>query len=246
MRAFGWLRQVRPALVPVQLLAGLVLFVLPWIEVRCNDDRPGKRADAVMRQSGLQAALAGYSHHSDPDLATMVRNALQGRAGGTSKEDSFHEPLRSAPFLAVYALALAAGFGLSIVLWRSRWRRLVVAGCCLTACCCLLAQVVAGFPLQDSILVENRVLEEERLWTELQQCSFDEPLAIRRPPLFLLDLTWSVDLSMLVLLTTLATLLVERKSTFAESPVSAANQQPLSAAPFETSQRTALPHCSEA
>jgi hypothetical protein len=248
MRGFDWLRHVRPALVPAQLLAGLVLFVLPWIEVRCNDESgPSNDTDKViLQQSGLQAALATYTHHSDPDLATMVRNAFQGRTGGNSGDDSFREPLRRGPFLVGYALALVTGIALSILLWRSKRRRLAVAACCLIASGLLLAQVATGFPLQDSILAENRAFEEERLWKLLHEPSFGEPLAIRGPPLFLLNLTWCLELSLLVLGTTLATLLLEGRQPSPASTVRVRGLQPESAALFETSPRSAHPHCSGA
>jgi hypothetical protein len=63
--------------------------------------------------------------------------------------------------------------------------------------------------LQDSILVETRFMVEERLWQVLDKSDPGEVLQVRGPPIYLLRLTWYVDFSLLLPLTTVGLLLLE-------------------------------------
>ena len=46
---------------PSMLLLALLLFPLPWVEIRCNAEHPLLRSKAVLKQSGLQSAYGGFS-----------------------------------------------------------------------------------------------------------------------------------------------------------------------------------------
>src|SRR5262245_28269733 len=46
---------------PAALLLALLLFFLPWVEVRCDRPFGDRGARTVAEQSGLQAAYGGYT-----------------------------------------------------------------------------------------------------------------------------------------------------------------------------------------
>lgn len=121
---------------PSSSLLALLLFLLPWITVSCNNL-------AVVKQSGLQSCYGGVS------LTSEMKRMMQERPGAF-QEKSGPNP---APLMLLYGLALAAGLVLGIGVYSGNQSlRNVVIACSVAAFAILTLQLLLGFPAENEIL----------------------------------------------------------------------------------------------
>jgi hypothetical protein len=126
-------------LVPGNFLAALVLFCLPWVEIRCDKNaqsRPPRppEFETVWTQSGLQAVWGGY---------TDLRPKSERPTNSDGDDD-----ISPAPLVAVYGVLLVLAF-LVALLARGRphvWA--AVAGMAGVAFLLLTLQALVGFPIE--------------------------------------------------------------------------------------------------
>jgi hypothetical protein len=132
---------------PVSMLLALVLFALPWVEVRC--DRPlGERGSRTLaRQSGLQAAYGGYSEVALQDVDRSERERMEARVRAVRGEPGTDW----SPLLVAYPLVLIGGGVLGLLARRERLRRAAAVACSLAAGLLFLVQAFRGLPLERAV-----------------------------------------------------------------------------------------------
>src|SRR5437879_3113005 len=133
---------------PSILVFALILFMLPWIEVRCEANAPmrgnspfgGVGASlSACYQSGLQASWGEVS----------INGWLSGQTSGVSVSTD------PAPMMIVYGLCLIAGIIIGYAMRSSRLKGFLLGGVCLVASALLLAQRVVGFPFAKTFEKEQ-------------------------------------------------------------------------------------------
>src|SRR5438067_6444679 len=133
---------------PSLLVFALVLFMLPWIEVRCEANTPQRGNNpfggvgaslSAFYQSGLQATWGEVS----------INGWLSGQAAGLSASTD------PAPLLIVYGLCLIPGISIGYAMRSSKRKGFLLGGVCLTASALLLAQMVVGFPFAKTFEKEH-------------------------------------------------------------------------------------------
>lgn len=140
---------------PSMLIAALVLFCLPWVNVSCR----APDGDVLeVSQTGLQAAL-GNSTVSIHGKDGTVRVGDSGLDSPNVLADDFGAPrtggdIEAAPLMLLYAIVLIGGAIAGFVVPADRPRMAVVGGCGAAAAALLVLQLVAGFPLTSDIPVE--------------------------------------------------------------------------------------------
>jgi hypothetical protein len=163
-------------LAPVNFLTALAVFLLPWVEVRCDKaavqprvqapDASGVRIwaagtsqqsewETVVTQSGLQAVYGGYSEAAGASYRS-----------GSQDREAFDIPV--APWIGVYAglLILAAAAGLLLRTFRRR----CIAGLAFggAAVVVLLVQGLVGFPIEEVFLKEGESSSPARALVEVR------------------------------------------------------------------------------
>ena len=147
-------RQLRMAS-PSMLIAALVLFCLPWVNVSCRTPD----GDVLeISQTGLQAALGKSTvaiHGKDGTV--RVGDSVLDRPDAVA--DDFGAPrtgsdVDAAPLLLLHATVLIAGAIAGFVISTDQLRMAAVGGCGAAAAALLILQVVAGFPLTSDIPTE--------------------------------------------------------------------------------------------
>src|SRR5262249_1176527 len=90
---------------PASLFVVLLLFPLPWIEVRCDRPIGNSESRKLADQSGLQAAYGGYSEAPLPHAARSERARVEAQIRSV-----LSEPIPSwSPLMVLYALVLLGG-----------------------------------------------------------------------------------------------------------------------------------------
>jgi hypothetical protein len=145
---------LRRAASPSLILLALILFTLPWIEVRCNGPIASSGTQVLIEQSGLQAALGKYSLNASlRDLGSdRDRNELQTRLSQSKDADSW------SGWMVLYGAILVTGLACGVLLRRSVLRRPMLAVCCAAAGLVLIYQVRVGFPVEQGV---DRALPRE-------------------------------------------------------------------------------------
>ena len=132
---------------PASLFLALLLFPLPWIEVRCNGPVGGSEARTLAKQSGLQAAYGGYSEAPLSPAARSERDRIEARVHASQVEPT----VSWSPLMAVYPFALLGGCWLGLRARRDWVRSAAVVGCSLAAALLFLLQASKGFPLEQAV-----------------------------------------------------------------------------------------------
>jgi hypothetical protein len=132
---------------PASLLLALVIFFLPWVEVRC--DRPfGERGSKTLAvQSGLQAAYGGYTEAPLTNTDRSERDRLEAEVRTLRGEPA----VSWSPLMAVYPLVLLGGCLIGVRVRRDWARRTALVGCSLAAGLLLLLQASRGFSLERAV-----------------------------------------------------------------------------------------------
>jgi hypothetical protein len=141
---------------PSCLWLALLMFPLPWVEIQCERNPPtssppgtleglfevesirrqlpGREAETMATQSGLQAALG--------TCTTMA----QGNEAA-EKERELAEAMSPSPLMMVWPVVVVAGAVAGFVLPNGQRRLLAIGVCAAAALLMLLAQIVIGFPI---------------------------------------------------------------------------------------------------
>jgi hypothetical protein len=141
----SWWKPVSPSF----LAAAVLLFFLPWVNIRCSGGGP-MGGTMLASQSGFQAVYGGYTLSTEMDN-TEVKHARQ-RAEG---------PQRSAPLLALYPLLLIGGIVCGLAIRPDGRRRWLVGGLAGAALVVLLIQVAVGLPLAQELASTHGHIGEE-------------------------------------------------------------------------------------
>jgi hypothetical protein len=146
---------------PSALLFGLVMLVLPWLEVRC-DAGPPVGSLTIIQQNGIQTMTGQYSLGSR--FSELEKKAGGGNAGpGAGKRDK----VDPAPFVIGWAALAGLGFVLGLVVPLGSSRTLLLGACSLAAVACLIVQgFVVKFPAARD--VEKDKAEKKDLGPALQ------------------------------------------------------------------------------
>jgi hypothetical protein len=127
---------------PAGLLLALVLFPLPWIEVRCDRPIDNSVNRTLVEQSGLQAAYGGYTE--SPTFRTE-------RARRPAQNAPAEESLPGAPLMVLYGLCLTGGLLCGITVRRRLLRLAGLVGSSALALVLLYLQAHRGFPLEQAV-----------------------------------------------------------------------------------------------
>src|SRR5262249_5252717 len=121
----------------------LLLFFLPWVEVRCDAPLGERGSQTLAVQSGLQAAYGGYTEMPLSHTAWGERDRVEAQFRALKGDLT----VAWSPLMAVYPFALLGGClaGLSVRRVRLRFAALVGGG---LAAGLLLLQASQGLPLE--------------------------------------------------------------------------------------------------
>jgi hypothetical protein len=137
---------LRRAASPSLLLVALILFTLPWTEVRCNGPGASGETHVLVEQSGLQAACGKYSLNASlRDLAPDRDKELRARISESKDADTW------SGWMVLYGVLLVSGLVCGVLLRRSGLRRAVLVGCSAAAALVLAHQVRIGFPIEQGV-----------------------------------------------------------------------------------------------
>lgn len=128
------------------LLLALLAFPLPWINLGCGEQPPGRPRKEYfsVTQSGLQASYGGTTLHAGS------MSEAEALSLGLSKR-----PLDGAPLLFVYAAVTALGLVAGLFMRRRRGRARVMGACSVAALVILLIQLRVGLPLAREFRVRS-------------------------------------------------------------------------------------------
>jgi hypothetical protein len=132
---------------PSLLLMALVLFPLPWIEVRCNGPVTANGPRVVAEQSGWQAARGTVSERPLVESFGSETERKEWRA----KVEKADGEVSASWCAAIFAALAAAGLLGGVLLRAGERRRAVVMACGLGAGLVLLGQMWAGFPVEREL-----------------------------------------------------------------------------------------------
>jgi hypothetical protein len=125
------------------LLLALLLFFLPWVEVRCDAPLGERRSQTLAVQSGLQAAYGGFTEMPLSHTSRGERDRVEAQFRALKGELA----VAWSPLMAVYPLALLGGCLAGLLVRRDRLRPAALVGGGLAASL-LLIQASQGFPLE--------------------------------------------------------------------------------------------------
>lgn len=145
---------------PSCLCLALVMFFLPWVDVRCNPSALNQGASrlypsesrVVFSQSGLQAAIGTGSRGAFIDAALTEWEKKEGTKLPTKTAREVSEPgVHWAPLLLLHVLLVIAGLVCAFIV-RPRYSRLAGVGALgAAAALVLLVQFALGFPVERQI-----------------------------------------------------------------------------------------------
>src|SRR5262249_5362629 len=131
---------------PAMMLLGLILFPLPWIQVRCTQPIGERGTKLLAVQSGLQAAYGGYSEN--PTLATPE---LERQRKSARENFQQMDNLPRSGWMILFPFLLLAAVLAGLVVWGSPLRSALLIGLSAAAGFVLLIQASAGFPLERTL-----------------------------------------------------------------------------------------------
>jgi hypothetical protein len=160
----AWARRVLRRLgSPACLLLALLLFPLPWVEIRCSATKPTLGPGA----SG-QGVPVIYTFLPVWDSMTTFSQTGWEAARGTCtvNVEAYDEPKRKqadederkaiaamhwSPLMATFPIVLVAGILVGLMLPIGRGRRWLVAGCGVVGILLIAVQMKVGFPLEHAM-----------------------------------------------------------------------------------------------
>ena len=143
---------------PSMLAFSLLMFCLPWIEIRCNTHEPVWGSKALLKQSGLQSAYGGLSLNEVLESAIAETTRRTAEVMGPVdlvklKEEANRRKLSPglAPMMLLYPLVLAVGIFASIGVRHQRLRVKVIGVAASVGVALMIAQAAVGFPLEGAL-----------------------------------------------------------------------------------------------
>ncbi|MBI3409238.1 MAG: DUF4339 domain-containing protein [Planctomycetes bacterium] len=149
---------------PGFFVIALLMFFLPWIEVRCN-------GFPVISQSGLQASVGAYSETLF--FAQEKQNRAQMGMGFRLVDD---EKAPVAPLLLLYGAIVLAGIVLGLVLRAGTGRMAALGSCGAVAFFLMIIQLSIGFPIAKQVAKANADQNLRKDFQNVGQFPFPVPL----------------------------------------------------------------------
>lgn len=156
---------------PGFFLFSILMFLLPWVEVRCN-------GFTAVTQSGLQSCFGAYT-----EAVGLGDARLQNQPGFAMH----HERVKAAPLMWFYGLLLLAGLVLGLALPISMPRLTALASCAIVAFVLTVVQLSIGFPIAELV---DKANANGMLRQQLQQQPMPMPIPIFGPVPGQGDLVW--------------------------------------------------------
>ena len=151
----GWAPAPRPRpsgfwrfLSPSFLVFAMILFPLPWVDIRCSPNGGLAGGKSIVTQSGLEAAYGGYTQNPEMAAAAASEPANDSNLSGTI----YGATIYPSPLMCLYPVAALLGIGFALAVRAPAARRVLVGLCALGAFGLLAAQSVGGFPIVGSLL----------------------------------------------------------------------------------------------
>lgn len=141
----------------------LLMFFLPWIEVRCN-------GFPVISQSGLQASVGAYSE----TLFFAQEKLNRAQMGKGFRLDDEKAPV--APLLLLYGAILLAGLVFGLVLKAGTGRMAVLGSCGAVAFLLMIIQLSVGFPIARQVAKANADQNLRKDFQNMGQFPFPMPM----------------------------------------------------------------------
>ena len=139
-------------------LAALVLFFLPWTDIRCSDK-------SLATQTGIQTIYGGGSPSAD--MEAFEKEQSEKSAGEKMGESMGYAPLVAIALLAVIGAVVAAFISLRS---DNEAHKTMVGIFCAVALALLAAQMMIGFPAKKK-------LGESMAGASKEQSHGDDPMA---------------------------------------------------------------------
>jgi hypothetical protein len=146
---------------PIQLVACIGLFFLPWIEIQCpkldlngldgkagGGRKPDPRAESYtpfISQSGFQVATGDYTIQ---DGFTRMMMEQGDKSGAPPKKE---DEIPQAPLLFGFLVAVSFGAVLGFALTPGWARKIVLILCCIGALGVIGGQFAMGFPIEKAV-----------------------------------------------------------------------------------------------
>lgn len=179
---------------PSGFLLALVVFPLPWLEVRCNAQGdmanpldpagPPIRTVVMATQSGLESAYGG--HRRGPHVDFYLQDL---RNQGYLPSLLARTDVRPAWLMSAYAAVLGMGMLLGLVLPVGIWRLGAVAACAACAVSLLATQTAVEFPLAHHL----QELHADPTWGERELAALRHVGPVQYTPFFYL--AWGLTLA---------------------------------------------------
>jgi len=150
---------------PGFFLFAIFMFVLPWVDVRCN-------GFTAVSQSGLQTCFGDYS-----ESLMMAQRRLRNEPGFRINE----EKVKPAPLMWFYGLLILAGLilGLALPIGLPRLAALTVCG--VLGFGLAIVQFSIGFPIAQQVAKANADANVRREIQNQQPVPFAPPLMVAIP-----------------------------------------------------------------
>ena len=132
---------------PAGLFLALLLFLLPWIEVRCDRPIANSGSRTLVEQSGLQAAYGGYWENPVFQTARKERESRLGKTPATADQTT----MSWAPLMVLYPILLLAGILCGFIVQNSFLRSVGLMACSASSLVLLYLQAHRGFPLEQAV-----------------------------------------------------------------------------------------------
>jgi hypothetical protein len=147
---------------PGFFLFAILMFLLPWVEVRCN-------GFTAASQSGLQSCFGTFT-----EAIGMAERHLQNQPGFAMN----NEHVKPAPLMWLYGMLILMGFILGLALPVGVPRLTALGACAILAFVIAVIQLAIGFPIAD---VAGRANADVNLRRQIEQQPFPMPMPIFGP-----------------------------------------------------------------
>lgn len=151
-------------LTPGFFLFAIFMFLLPWVDVRCN-------GVSAVSQSGLQACIGDYS-----ESFVMVQRRLRNEPGFRMD----NERVKPAPLLWFHGILILAGLILGLALPVGMPRLVALTLCGVLGFGAALVQMWIGFPIAAQVAKANADPNLRREIQNQPQFPFPQPMFVPR------------------------------------------------------------------
>jgi len=166
---------------PINLAGILLIFVAPWVEVRC-DGVPNAPAAPMIRQSGLEAAQGTYDIPLSSMVSRMVPEVPIGNA--LTPLDAVRERYRPepAPLLFGFVASVSVALLATMLMVPGIGRSVMVTTCVFVATAFLTLQSTEGLPLMRNPPTAETFGKEIAMMMNAQNGEEENPIGpIRKP-----------------------------------------------------------------